>query len=151
MPVLENANTVTVGSICFSCQNFYTQECPYKNYERAKSLSFKGDIRGKCIYFTSLAVATNKTMRKKAELLSDTELNLELYKMITALSKPDREVLLDYWVNYYQNAPQYAKDMVTDTVETGGRNINPKGLKPGKKEKPKENKFPEPFKVKKEN
>lgn len=149
MPINETPNTVTVGSICFGCQYFLTKECPYKNHTRQSALFFKGDIRGKCSYYKPVLRAENKSMRKTAEKMSDSELNVELYKVIMALSKGEQQHLYDYWIKMYKTAPEFVKDMVTDDVETTQKNLkisdNPKK---DHKEKVKEHsdKFPEPFK-----
>lgn len=162
MPVNETVNTVTVGRICLSCTFFATKECPYKNHDKQSITTFTGDIRGKCIFYDPIAEAAASregAMIKKACDMKDSELNIDLFKKVMALTSKDRKKLFEYWDYIYP--ADYAEDMVTDDVETKQRGTGKKSVKPkdikeiGKNKKNKskknpkwygENKFPEPFK-----
>jgi len=118
MPLKETPNTITVGSICLSCALYATAQCPYNNHLREGRLSaFRGDIRGKCHYYISIAEASgNRDMKKEASILREAQLNVEIYKKIANLTDKQRSKLFDYWDKILP--PEYAEDMVTDKNET---------------------------------
>lgn len=118
MPLKETPNTVTVGSICFSCALFATAQCPFKNHLREGRVStFRGDIRGKCHYFISIAEASGeRDMKREASILQEAQLNVELYQKMAKLTEKQRGKMFEYWDKIYPS--DYAEDMVTDENET---------------------------------
>jgi len=128
MPVNEGPLTVTVGEICLSCVYYATGSCPYGNHKISSSLYFKGDIRGKCNEFSPIVEARSNKMNKTAENMKDSQLNVELYRKIMALSDKEREKVIGYWDKLFPH--EYSVDMATDDVETC-----PKDMKPNKKTK----------------
>jgi hypothetical protein len=110
-------------------------ECPYGNNKKQSVLEFSADPNGTCQYYKSLdeVLAGSKTMIKEADL------NIQLYRQIKALNEKSRNRLFNYWS--YLFPKDYAREMVTDDVETGAKN------KPTPKEK-RTNRFDDNFKKK---
>lgn len=124
---------VAPGHLCFSCAMY--AECPYGNNKKQSVLEFSADPNGTCQYYKSLdeVLAGSKTMIKEADL------NIQLYRQIKALNEKSRNRLFNYWS--YLFPKDYAREMVTDDVETGAKN------KPTPKEK-RTNRFDDNFKKK---
>ena len=124
MPVNESPLTVTVGEICFSCAYYATGSCPYGNHKIASSMYFKGDIRGKCNEFSPIVEARSNKMKKTAENMKDSQLNVEIYRKIMAVSDKERDKVIGYWDKLFPH--EYSVDMATDDIETGPKNIENK-------------------------
>ena len=117
MPIKETPNTVTVGHICFSCALRATKQCPYKNHLINKVTAFRGDIMGKCCYYLPLVEAeTENRMTKEAAMVTEAQLNVDLYRKISSLNDKQRKDLFDYWSHLFPK--DYAKEMVTDGNES---------------------------------
>jgi len=118
MPIKnETPNTVTVGFICYSCAMRATRQCPYGNHLIDKVTAFRGDIRGKCHYYLPLVEAEgNGNMMKEAAMISEAQLNVDLYRKMSSLTDKQRKDLFAYWS--YVFPKNYAEDMVTDSNET---------------------------------
>lgn len=119
---METPNTVTVGHICFSCALRATKQCPYKNHLVDKVMSFRSDIRGKCCYYLPLVEAeTENRMTKEAAMISEAQLNVELYKKIASMNEKQKKDFLSYWGHIYPEG--YAKEMVLDDNETEQKSL----------------------------
>ena len=125
MPIVNKGiNTVTPGTICYSCVKLETGECPYKNKYGESTLTFKGDDgTNTCGYYEQYPEGTwdnfasgDKRMEKVASKMSEAQLNMALYKKIMALDQNDAKKLFNYWSRIYP--PGYSDDMVTDYNET---------------------------------
>ena len=145
MPIRDQ-NSVTPGTICYTCAHFLAKDCPYENYNKKSALEFKAEMNGSCPYFQVVDVemvysAEPSSGMKKAAELNDPELNVSIYRMVRALKSKDQNELFNYWSSLFPQ--EYAKQMVTDKTETKQRNPNKVETK-----KTKKNKFTDNFKVK---
>lgn len=127
MPIYENENTVTVGSICQSCGLLLIKQCPYNNHLKNNTLEYKGDIRGKCIYYETVEedyaaeeFAGNNSWYKFSNKEPEKNLNIELFKKIAKLDEKSQQRMFSYWK--YLFPPNYAEQMITDKVETKPKN-----------------------------
>jgi len=137
----EIGSEVTVGAICLSCGLYSAFECPYNNHQKTSTLDFKGDIRGKCIYYHPIFTAgEDNNMQKTASQLKDSELNIELYRKMRKLSSKEIEKFIMYWDHMYPDS--YSRQMI-DNVN----NSKQKKSEVGKKER--KNQFVDNFKTKK--
>lgn len=137
MPVVnKGGNTVTPGSICYSCIKLETGECPYGNKYGQSTLTFRGDPgTNTCGYYESYPEGTwdtcasgDERMKKTASKMSEAQLNMALYKKIMGLGKDEAKRLFNYWSRVYP--PSYADDMTTDYVETIQHDVEDKKTPP---------------------
>jgi hypothetical protein len=153
-------NAVLPGEICKSCIHLVPSDgippCPWGNGEcvdgdgNFKTTMFVGEDGSPgslCDNYKTYddigveMVARQNSIRKTAEM-TDSQLNVQLYKKIMALNEKERKKLFGFWDYIYPT--EYAKQMVGDKNETEQK-------KPEKKKgKQKTNKFPEEFKTGKE-
>lgn len=130
MPLVNKGlNTVTPGTICYSCIKLETKECPYKNKFGGSTLTFKGDPgTNTCSFYEPYPIDTfasgEEKMIKTARNLKEAQLNMELYKKIAALDAQDAKKLLNYWSKLYPK--DYAKEMVSNDNETEQRHVEDK-------------------------
>jgi len=153
MPI-DDGSGVLPGAICEACVHLRPMEgivpCPYGNSQWAdRKSAFVGEDGtpgSKChVYKTfddiGVEAEENVLMIKKASKMTDTELNVSLYRKFSSLDEKQQKKFFNYWD--YILPSDYAKDMATDTVETGPKN------KPHKKTRKNErNKFDDGFKAK---
>jgi len=129
MPVQESPNTVTVGTICHGCGLFATQSCPYGNHKRRDTLEYKGDIRGKCVYFQIISEAKKKSFNKISALkeaeksMKKTQLNMKLFKKIKKANPSERKKLFEYWSILFPE--EYADEMTDNINKSKAKNIIP--------------------------
>lgn len=138
MPVEEGPNTVTVGTICYGCALYQTKECPYGNHNKTSAMDFKGDIRGKCNFYQPvyelLAQGNGKMQKLAASEMNDSQLNVELYRKVMAMSDEDRGKVFNYWKILFPE--DYAEDMADDDIDSGQKGVD-KGNSTTKREKDK--------------
>lgn len=137
MPIVNKGeNTVTPGTICYSCVKLETGECPYGNKYGQSTLTFKGDPgTNTCAYYESYPEDTwgawasgDENMKKMAEKMSEAQLNMSLYRKIIALDSNEAKKLFNYWSRVYP--PGYSDDMTTDYNETVQRDTSDKETPP---------------------
>lgn len=152
MPI-DDGSGVNVGSICEGCIHLRPMDgvpsCPYGNSQWPdKKLFFVGEDStpgSKChVYKTYDDIgieAKSNSIKKNASKMSDSELNVSLYRKVLALDEKNQKKLYNYWDFLFPS--DYAEDMVTDTNESGPKN------KPHKRKKKRErNVFDDGFKSK---
>jgi hypothetical protein len=144
MPV-DDGSGVLVGEICESCIHLRPIEgvapCPYGNSQwpdkKTVFVGEDGTPGSKChqyVNYDDIGIEAGKTgMKKQASKMSESELNVNLYRKVLALDEKNRNKLFHYWDYLFPN--EYAKQMVTDEVETGGVSLRKKKIKHKKKEK----------------
>lgn len=155
-----HVDSINPGEICKSCIHLTPAEgippCPWGNGEFVDEVgSFKttmfvgedGTPGSLCDHYKTYEdigvemVAHQNRIKKTAEM-TDSQLNVSIYKKIMALSEKERNKLFGFWNYIYPT--EYAKQMVGDKNETEAKRP------PKKKGKEKVNKFPEEFKTGKE-
>lgn len=151
---LNDGTGVTPGEICLSCGLYMARECPYGNHNKVSTLMFTAEINGVCMLYQSVeegfqvAYSNIKNkIKKEAEMMTDSDLNVVLYRKIMALDDKNRKKLYNYWEYMFPKSENdFAKEMVSDKNESKQKNIN----KDKKKQKTRntQNKFPEPFNAK---
>lgn len=137
MPIVNKGeNTVTPGTICYSCIKLETGECPYGNKYGQSTLTFQGDPgTNTCGYYEQypegtwdIAASGDEKMKKLASKMSEAQLNMALYKKIMALGQDQAKRLFNYWSRVYP--PGYADDMTTDYNETRQHDTSDKSTPP---------------------
>ena len=146
--LLGNKYAIMPGEICKSCIRLFPADgispCPWGNskypYKTTLYVGEDGTPGSLCHEYKTyedIGVESQKKTTLKVESMTDSQLNVEIYRKIQALKTKDMEKLFGYW--HYLFPDDYAKDMVTDSNESEQR-------KP--KTKPKEKKFEDRFKIK---
>lgn len=137
MPVVnKGGNTVTPGTICYSCIKLETGECPYGNKYGQSTIVFKGDPgTNTCSYFEQYPEETwgvyaegENKMEKYASKMTEAQLNLSLYKKVMALGENEAKKLFNYWSRVYP--PSYADDMTEDENQSIPHDVNDKKTPP---------------------
>lgn len=120
----DGPNTVTVGHICLSCGLLATRTCPYNNHKKTSVMTFAGDIRGKCNHYNPILknASGESKMIKTADKMTDTELNISLYKRIYAMNKEEQESFEKFWSQLFPK--DYAKDMADNNIKSGQRGVD---------------------------
>ena len=152
MPI-DDGTGVLVGEICEGCVRLRPLEginpCPYGNSQWPDKKTFfvgeDGTPGSKChkyVTFDDIGIEAdmNKTMIKEASKMTNSKLNIELYKLVRALNEKERKKLYKYWDYLFPS--EYANKMVDDTIDTGTKNKK-------RKKKTEHNKFDDGFKRKK--
>ncbi len=155
MSPVNDGTGVTPGEICLSCGLYMVKECPYGNHKKVSTLMFTAEINGVCMQYQSVEdgfqVAYSKKqkqLKKESKMMTNSDLDVSLYRKIMALDNKNRKKLYKYWEYIFpKNENDFAKDLVSDENES--KQQNTKREKGKQKIRNKQNRFPEPFRAKK--
>jgi len=146
MPINDGSG-VLPGAICASCAKMQNLSCPWGNHLKTSTLTYKSGPNGVCMDYAavenmedfdlSTITGGSEKMKKQAAKMTDSELNVSIYRQIKALNQTEQRKLFNYWQSLFPK--DFAKDMVTDSNESGSKNVDdPKKRTKKKKEKKKE-------------
>lgn len=154
MPI-DDGTGIMPGTACRACIHLVPEDgvapCPWGNsLYPDKYTMFLGDdgiIGNKChqyVTYDDIGIESNKKqdMIKQASKMSDTQLNVALYRKVTALDEKERKKLFKYWDYLFPS--DYAGEMVDDINGTETKQKNKK-----RKKTREINKFDDGFKQRK--
>jgi len=140
----KDNHTVVPGHICRSCIKFEALQCDWGNKPEQSVLTFVGDNGDKlsdCSKYIALdadldviSAKKDNPILKKAQKMKDSDLNMELYRKIRALSEKERNHFFDFWKTIFSK--EYAGEMCDDIISTKAKNNEDKDR--GKLNQPKE-------------